>query len=278
MENPKLWGPGGLCLNIQEDAGLETALLDGALKNNLPKLEFWGKITGTTDSYLIAVGYSPEYPFPKKTFFWTTTSEAHELKVMKVLDDDYAAHAKTLMNTPFTGDPATPYEIVRPEGYEPPPPKTDENGEPIPPEEFREEHKLAYHVSVIDNEVSIIPKGAWICDATHQVIRNVTNCGLTHEAAGSLRNYLHFRYPENDRSKQALVKPGVVRHGDFLDNLEDDAPKGCWGVHYSPDAKYSIVRSFYWPGSYFCHEIKTGNYVSVYFGDGLPNEDILFML
>jgi len=278
MENPKLWGPGGLCLNIQEDAGLETALLDGALKNNLPKLEFWGKITGTTDSYLIAVGYSPEYPFPKKTFFWTTTSEAHELKVMKVLDDDYAAHAKTLMNTPFTGDPATPYEIVRPEGYEPPPPKTDENGEPIPPEEFREEHKLAYHVSVIDNEVSIIPKGAWICDATHQVIKNVTNCGLTHEAAGSLRNYLHFRYPENDRSKQALVKPGVVRHGDFLDNLEDDNPKGCWGVHYDPTAKYSIVRSFYWPGSYFCHEIKTGNYVSVYFGDGLPNEDILFML
>ena len=278
MENPKLWGPGGLCLNIQEDAGLETALLDGALKNNLPKLEFWGKITGTTSDYLIAVGYSPEYPFPKKTFFWTTTSEAHELKVMKVLDDDYAAHAKTLLNTPFTGDPATPYEIVRPEGYEPPPPKTDENGEPIPPEEFREEHKLAYHVSVIDNEVSIIPKGAWICDATHQVIRNVTNCGLTHEAAGSLRNYLHFRYPENDRSKQALVKPGVVRHGDFLDNLEDDNPKGCWGVHYDPTAKYSIVRSFYWPGSYFCHEIKTGNYVSVYFGDGLPNEDILFML
>merc|ERR1712167_496343 len=86
-------------------------------------------------SYLIAVGYSQEYPFPKKTFFWTTTSEAHELKVMKVLDDDYAAHAKTLLNTPFTGDPATPYEIVRPEGYEPPPPKTDENGEPIPPEE-----------------------------------------------------------------------------------------------------------------------------------------------
>ena len=278
MENPKLWGPGGLCLNIQEDAGLETALLDGALKNNLPKLEFWGKITGTTSDYLIAVGYSPEYPFPKKTFFWTTTSEAHELKVMKVLDDDYAAHAKTLLNTPFTGDPATPYEIVRPEGYEPPPPKTDENGEPIPPEEFREEHKLAYHVSVIDNEVSIIPKGAWICDATHQVIRNVTNCGLTHEAAGSLRNYLHFRYPENDRSKQALVKPGVVRHGDFLDNLEDDQPKGCWGVHYDPTAKYSIVRSFYWPGSFFCHEIKTGNYVSVYFGDGLPNNDILFML
>merc|ERR1711934_681656 len=59
-----------------------------------------GKITGTTDSYLIAVGYSQEYPFPKKTFFWTTTSEAHELKVMKVLDDDYAAHAKTLLNTP----------------------------------------------------------------------------------------------------------------------------------------------------------------------------------
>ena len=66
MENPKLWGPGGLCLNIQEDAGLETALLDGALKNNLPKLEFWGKITGTTGDYLIAVGYSRNTRFPRR--------------------------------------------------------------------------------------------------------------------------------------------------------------------------------------------------------------------
>lgn len=278
MENPKLWGPGGLCLNIQEDAGMETALLDCKLKNNLQSIQFWGKITGSTDSYLVAVAYTNEYPFPKKTFFWTTTKASHELKLMKVLDEDYSPHAKTLLNTPFSGDPATPYEIVRPEGWEAQPPKQDENGEPIPPEEFREEHKLAYAVAAIDAETSIIPKGAWICDATHQVIRNVTNQGLTHEAAGSLRNYLHFRQPQTERAQEALVKPGLVRHGDFLDNLADDEPKGCWGVHYDPTAKYAVVRSFYYPGSYFCHQIGTGNYVSVYFGDGMPNNDILFML
>ena len=83
MENPKLWGPGGLCLNIVEDAGLETALLDGALKNNLPKLEFWGKITGTTDSYLIAVGYSQEYPFLKKPGleYYTTKEKRNEMSL-----------------------------------------------------------------------------------------------------------------------------------------------------------------------------------------------------
>ena len=40
----------------------------------------------------------------------------------------------------------------------------------------------------------------------------------------------------------------------------------------------AILRSFYWPGSYFCHKINTSAYVSVYFGDGLPNDDIQFML
>ena len=101
-------------------------------------------------------------------------------------------------------------------------------------------------------------------------------CGLTHEAAGSLRNYLHFRYPENDRSKQALVKPGVVRHGDFLDNLEDDQPKGCWGVHYDPTAKYSIVGRSTGRGPPPPRD-QDGQLRERAFGDGFPNDDIFFM-
>ena len=73
-------------------------------------------------------------------------------------------------------------KLSAPEGYEPPPPKQDENGEPIPRRNLERSTSWRAPRSVIDNDVSIIPKGAWICDATHQVIRNVTNCGLTHEA------------------------------------------------------------------------------------------------
>ena len=123
-----------------------------------------------------------------------------------------------------------------------------------------------------------MPRGAWLVDATHQVVKNKAYEGLSHEAAGQLRSYFHFRAPLSERAQMALEKPGIVRPGDFLDPIAEDGPPGTWGVQYDATNELACVRSFYWPGSYFCHEIDTGNFVSVYFGDGLPNDDIQFML
>ena len=69
----------------------------------------------------------------------------------------------------------------------------DENGEEVQPEVFREEHRLAFHVALIAKDVTIVPRGAYIVDATHQVIKNKSFEGLSYEAAGQLRSYFHFR-------------------------------------------------------------------------------------
>ena len=99
-----------------------------------------------------------------------------------------------------------------------------------------------------------------------------------------------MRAPESEHCMKALEKPGIVRAGEFLDPIEADKrvlkllisasnrPMGCFSLKYSPCNTLAIVRSFYWPGSYFYHSIGTGAYGSFYYGNGLPNVDIQFML
>ncbi|KAH8045834.1 hypothetical protein JL722_13990 [Aureococcus anophagefferens] len=251
--------PSGSGLSISERAGLDIAMLQVRQSENLPlgSLSFWGRIKGKNDDYLVAVALTPSYPFPSKKFYYTTTAKSEKMSQMPDLSEEYAAHAATLVSKPFAGEPSMPYPIPPKEGEEEvvAEPVLDENGEEIQPEVFREEHKLAYHV-----------------------IKNPAYEGLAYEAAGQLRSYFHFRAPKSERAQKALEKPGVVRSGDFLDPIADDVPAGTFSLYYDPSNTMAIIRSFYWPGAYFYHQIGTGNYGSVYMGDGLPNTDIQFML
>jgi hypothetical protein len=65
----------GICcmgLNIEEISGLEVAMLQRKLEENLPgKMYFWGKVFGTTQDYLIVYTINPFAIFPDKTYyFW----------------------------------------------------------------------------------------------------------------------------------------------------------------------------------------------------------------
>lgn len=59
-------------LNIEEISGLEVAMLQRKLEENLPgKMYFWGKVFGTTQDYLIVYTINPFAIFPDKTYyFW----------------------------------------------------------------------------------------------------------------------------------------------------------------------------------------------------------------
>lgn len=69
---PKLAAVGGNTLNVEEIAGLEVAMMQRKLEENLSgKFQFWGKIFGATQDYLIVqcmeiFGEFPEY----KYFYW----------------------------------------------------------------------------------------------------------------------------------------------------------------------------------------------------------------
>ena len=62
----------GNTLNVEEVSGLEVAMLQRKLQENLVgKLSFWGKIYGSTQDYLIVYHVNPFDEFPdKKFYFW----------------------------------------------------------------------------------------------------------------------------------------------------------------------------------------------------------------
>lgn len=62
----------GFCLNVEETSGLEVAMLQRQLQENLPgRMFFWGKINGTTQDYLLAYNVDDFAEFPdRKFYFW----------------------------------------------------------------------------------------------------------------------------------------------------------------------------------------------------------------
>lgn len=62
----------GFGLNTEEVSGLEVAMLQRKLQENLVgDMFFWGKIIGSTQDYLIVFNIDPYAEFPdKKFYFW----------------------------------------------------------------------------------------------------------------------------------------------------------------------------------------------------------------
>ena len=123
------------------------------------------------------------------------------------------------------------------------------------------------HLRSIDHDAAVLPKGAFIVDASHAVSKNKAYPGLSYEAAGNMANYFHFRKPESARASAGLEKPGIVRAGDFMDPIAEDSPAGVWSLSYDTSSQIACLRSFYWPGYFFYHVIESPEYGGVYFGD-----------
>ena len=61
----------GQGLNIEEISGLEVAMLQRKLQENLVgKMFFWGKIFGSTQDYLLVFHVNPFDAFPDKKFYY----------------------------------------------------------------------------------------------------------------------------------------------------------------------------------------------------------------
>lgn len=211
----------------------------------LDTITFWGRVTGDTADYLVVCGIlSGGDQFPVKKFYYTTTRQPEKLSQMP----DYDENAP-LTYAPFTGEPSALAE------------------------DLREEHRLARHVAAIDFDASVVPLGAYTVDSSHRVVKNVNFQGLTYEAAGSLKNFYHFRRPLTEAAQSALQKVGLVRASDFLDPIHQFV-----SLNYAPDKTHVVMKHFYWPGATFTYHIDTGRYSTVYEGDGIPNQDLPFML
>lgn len=272
LQNVHRAGPlAGSCLTPEESAGLEVGMMQRKLEENLNgKLYFWGKISGTTQDYLIAYNVDPHAEFPEKKYYYCNGAD-FVLRAMPALSEEYITQADAI-KTAFTGDPS----FFSFNGEDPEAEPDDPDAPPV--ERFREVHRLARTVGKIDHDCALVPRGALSVDATKKVISNKFFEGLSYQTAGELRAYMHMRFPEQLQGITLLKKPGIIKSGDFLDCIDKDLPNGVWSVKMDRSNTLSYVSNMYWPGYHFYTVVGSAEYGGCYFGNGLPMYDIAFML
>jgi radial spoke head protein 9 len=222
----------GVCLNTEEVAGLEVAMMKRKMEENLKgKMFFWGKIYGSTQDYLIVYNIDPFTEFPDKKYYYCTPSD-YLLRALPPLSKEYEEMAEKL-RVPFTGDPS----FFAFNGEDPDAEPEDPDAPPV--ERFKEVNRLSYAVKKIDRDCAIVPRGALVVDATKKVIPNVYFEGLMYDTACETRAYQHFRRPERLQSIALLKKPGIIKSGDFLDAIDKDTPGGMYCL---PVQSINVVR------------------------------------
>jgi radial spoke head protein 9 len=115
-------------------------------------------------------------------------------------------------------------------------------------------------------------------DAGKKVISNAYFEGLSFQTSSEPRAYLHLRQPESLQGLALLKRPGIIKSGDFLDCINKDVPKEMWTIQHNSAGTMSFVRNIYWEGYSFYTVLNTNEYGGAYFGMGIPNYDIAFML
>jgi len=259
-------GFSGNTLNPKERATLMVAMAKKKSDDSLlTDVLFWGKIQGTEDAYLICVGLEDKFTgVPAKKFFFQTATSRPDLAELPVVPagTEFAVEAEKLKRTPFTGNPA----------------ETDPDAEADEGEGFQEKHRLAYTVAQIDAQVSVVPRGAYIVTPSHRVMKNPTYQGLSHSESASLRSFFHFRDPVQLKAMGALERKGLVTSTDFMDPISTDLPAGCWALKGNASKTMVTLSSLKFPGYHFFHKPGTSVYGGAYFGDGIENQDLIFMI
>mmetsp|Transcript_14854 Transcript_14854/g.48675 ORF Transcript_14854/g.48675 Transcript_14854/m.48675 type:complete len:218 (+) Transcript_14854:210-863(+) len=144
-------------------------------------------------------------------------------------------------------EPAEGEEAVEPEAPE-----------PLPPLEFpvTELERLAAMVSTLGRSCPVHPKGAYVVNAKNLAVPSELFAGLAYP--DKLESYVNG----------------------FLDSHPTlaSAVPGTWSLAYDAFAQTAVIKSLAFPGfcSYFNNAEKT--YGNLYFGSGLPNADLAFMV
>jgi len=260
----------GVSLSGEKKSALETSLVILQNQHKFNRVFFWGKIFGIKDDYFIAQGVGDDEMIDKKTLYsldcvaWGLLPEATQ-----AMRDQCS-----LVKGRFTGDPSYEYEHTEI--------KRIGEGEEAQEEEntitIKEEDRLASAIAQIDEDVAIVPRGAYIKTPHGTVIRNRSFEGLQIQEAGKLSSYFHFREPVRLNEKSLLEKADLDKAIDFLDSIDDDIPKGSWSLQFERGSGLVVLRSLLWLGLTFYHVPHTRKFGYVYLGTGEINKDLPFML
>ncbi|KAJ9528417.1 hypothetical protein QJQ45_020296 [Haematococcus lacustris] len=229
--------------------------LGGASGSSAPLLRM-----SHAQDYLIAEGYNA--PLYKDGVVLFESKYYYSQDGVKWIDlvavDTQTASIAERIKAALSGDPSKIHELVE-KDPNPPPPNPDEEAEPPKPLVYTltELALLRQRIDSIAATTGVIPEHCMLPDARNQLVTN-------HHFAG-------VSYPDKLESYQHRTDaPGGP-------TLAKDL-RGSWTLHYDPFKCIATCRSLIYPGYtfyYHAHELTWG---ALYLGDGVRNDDLIFML
>merc|ERR1711988_1769990 len=261
--------PGGT-LSSEERSAMQASFVLLKESQHFKEIRFWGKVRGVQRDYLLCQGTIDESgkvaPFDSQRVTFKSTDGVMWTRLDEV-DESMAAKCAAI-NELFTGDLGKIYGAA--EG--------GEEGAEVPPDAVTEERRLSAFVAAVDDAAAVVPKGAFLLDARHRVVPSPSFKGLPAESGMDVKSYVHWRVPTQPDKKRAFDTKGLTQTMDFLDTIEGDEPAGCWSTHFEASACMATLRHNFYPGMTVFASLSSPAFGYVYFGDGLRNDDIAFML
>ncbi|KAK9533413.1 hypothetical protein VZT92_008532 [Zoarces viviparus] len=256
----------GIILSVEQRAALQTSLV--LLKKNYKfhRVLFWGKILGIKRDYFIAQGRGENEMQDKKNLYCFNCMDWF---LLPLATDSMIEEVTKAAKSRFIGDPSAMENE--------PCNSSSESDCSWFQTTVTEESRLAVMIHQIDEEVSVVPRGAIVRNPLDLIQINRSFGGLSYSEARRLDNFLHFSKAKNP--KKTVLEVGVVNQTiDFPDVLMDDIPKGSWSLPLECASNVWVLRSQLWPGLTLFHVPMAPQYRYVYIGDGKKDLDLPFML
>uniref|UniRef100_A0A1A8MU06 Radial spoke head protein 9 homolog n=1 Tax=Nothobranchius pienaari TaxID=704102 RepID=A0A1A8MU06_9TELE len=256
-------GQGG-AYSTEKIIALKTSL--EILKQNykFQRVLLWGKILAMKTIYYIAQGRGEDELTDKKYLY---SFDCMNWFLLPSVTDSMIQRVAAAARGPFRGEPSFVYQARTNNSDE------DKGAGLLATEEMR----LAVTVQHIDEEVSVVPRGAFV--KTRGLVQlNRSFGGLSKAEGKTLDNYMHFREPKRIKKEDAQKRGDWSPSFDFLDVLSDDIPKGSWSLQWESDDKVYILSSLLWLGLTFYHVPTTPHHGYIYFGDGQKNVQLHHMI
>ena len=179
------------------------------------------------------------------------------------------------MNVYFTGEHD---RVIVENGASAPIVIDEDEGIVIPAKHVTELNRLAHVVRSIDQNCSVVPKGAFKYTPLKETIHNEAFKGLNKDQAFSLENWQHFRVIQQQDKVGIMLRDEAVYNSKFLDDTIADFPKKSWSLTKDCTESVANLRNNLWPGHFSFHRVNTPLYGSLYIGYGIRNNDLPFMV
>lgn len=254
--------PMGAVLTAEIQAALDNSLPIKRAETGLKHVVLWGRIlTRSGKDYLIAEGYNSGYVRDGKTTFETRyfySQDGVKWVDLPPVDGPTTERAKKI-RTLLTGDTAnqTTIEEADPNAADLPPAAEGEEGAGKLTFVITELQRLRVMVNSIAKATSVLPKGCKVLDAQNRLVTNKLWEGADYP--DKLESYVHRNDLPDAKS------------------LADDV-RGTWSIQYDAFRGVANLRSLLYPGFFFYYDVRAATWGSLYVGDGVKNNDLVFML